>query len=146
MVLVRYRSWGLYLALDENYHLISAPSRRNVTLRTCAVDSGHRGKQRLLTQVYALFQEASARATESRKSLTTSVQLQYTNRPCKGQPRRSPRKRALMPAPNYSNICASSHGLSICIASDSGLQLASESSRGSRGEIRGTGCRFWTTS
>lgn len=56
---------GLYLALDEIYHLIYAPSPRNVTLRTCAVHSGHRAKQRILTQVYALFQEAYARATDS---------------------------------------------------------------------------------
>ena len=56
---------GLYLALDEIYHLIYAPSPRNVTLRTCAVHSGHRAKQRTLTQVYALFQDTSARATDS---------------------------------------------------------------------------------
>ena len=56
---------SFYLALDETYHLIYAPIPRSVTLRTSAVDSGHRAKCRILTRAHALFQEACARAADS---------------------------------------------------------------------------------
>ena len=85
---------GLYLALDEIYHLIYAPIPRSVTLRASTVHGGLQAKHRILTWAHALFQEAFVRLQATTQDQGPGFQPELI-------PVRSPllRKSCLVPFP-----------------------------------------------